>query len=126
LDNLGVCWIYLFLDDDFFLNVVWNVLLHVDWHLDGNFDGDVNWYFDGLVDGDSLSDFDDVWDLTVFGDGDLLDNDFLGLGMTDISLADCGGGFCALALGLGLVHLDLRLLALTNLLLLVANWSLLA
>jgi hypothetical protein len=118
LNNLGVSWVNLFLNNHILLDVVWNVLLDVHWDLDGNFYWEMYRYFDSFADGDSLSDFNDVWDLAVSGNWNLFKDTFIGAGVSDVTLVDFGGDF-----NFGLAYWSL--MALTNLYLLfaMANWS---
>lgn len=122
LYDLGDGWINPLLNNHFFLDVVWNVLLYVHWHLYRNFDRNMYRHSDSFADGYSLSDFNDVWDLAASGDWNLFNDTFSGAGMTDVTLVDFGGDFT-----LGSAYWSL--MAPTNLLLVIlglAYWSLMA
>ena len=99
LDNLGNGWAHFVLHNDFPLDVVWNVLLHVNRHLHRHLDGYMYWHLDCLADGHSLRNFNDIGHFADSGHGNLLDDGFLGAGFFDFALDDFGG---AIARGRGL------------------------
>lgn len=122
LNDLGDGFINILLNNNILLDVVWNVLLHVHWDLDGNFDGNMYRHSDSFVDGHSLSDFNDVWDLAASGDWNLFNDTFFGAGMSDVTLVDFGSDFT-----FGLAYWSLMApLNLLLALLAVTHWSLMA
>ena len=77
LDNPGVSWADLFLDDHIFLDVVWNILLHVHWNLDWDLDWYMDWSSNLLIAWNSLGDLNDVRNLAVFWHWNLFHDAFL-------------------------------------------------
>lgn len=92
LDHPGDGWANFLFNGHLFLNVVWNVLLHVYWYLDGHLDGHMNWYLHLFVDWKSNRDFSNVWNLTMSCYWDLLNNCLFGIGLCDVTLTDSSGG----------------------------------